>query len=98
VCGSAALASHTAKAGTRLLINTSPEPVTNRELTRALGRVLHRPTVLPLPGFAARAILGEMAVELLLSSVRAEPRRLLEAGYAFQDRELEPTLGRLLTE
>jgi hypothetical protein len=62
----------------------SPQPVTNAEFTRVLGEVLHRPTVLPLPAFAARLALGQMADDLLLASVRVMPRRLLESGYRFQ--------------
>ena len=51
----------------------SPEPVTNHEYTKTLGRVLRRPTVLPMPAFGARLALGEMADELLLSSTRVLP-------------------------
>jgi uncharacterized protein (TIGR01777 family) len=74
----------------------SPHPVTNEDFTRAMGRVLHRPTFLPVPAFAARLTMGEMAEELLLSSQRVEPQKLLKAGYAFQYPDLEPTLRALL--
>lgn len=70
----------------------SPEPVTNRELTRTLARVLRRPAVLPLPAAAVRAIFGEMGEELLLSSAKIEPRRLVEAGYPFLRPSLEEAL------
>lgn len=73
-----------------------PRPVTNREFTKTLGRVLGRPTVFPMPAFAARLAFGEMADELLLGSQRVEPRRLLETGYAFQDGDLETALRHVL--
>ena len=70
----------------------APEPVTNREFTKALGRVVSRPTVLPLPAFAARLVLGEMADHLLLASTRVVPERLVQAGFEFEHEELEPAL------
>lgn len=75
---------------------TAPQPVTNREFARTLGRVLRRPAFLPLPSVAARLLLGKMADELLLSSAQVFPRRLLAAGFAFRDPQLEPALERLL--
>jgi uncharacterized protein len=60
------------------------EPATNAEFTRELGRVMHRPTVLGAPGFAIRAIAGGDLSVQLLGSIRARPRRLLEAGYEFE--------------
>jgi hypothetical protein len=74
----------------------SPSPVTNAEFTRALGRVLRRPAIFPLPAFAARLLFGEMADELLLSSARVEPARLAAAGYAFRHPDLEGALRHLL--
>ncbi len=74
----------------------APRPVTNRELTAVLGRLLRRPTFLPAPGFALRAMLGQMADELLLASTRVVPRRLLDTGYQFRDPELEEALRHLL--
>jgi uncharacterized protein (TIGR01777 family) len=74
----------------------SPHPVTNREFTKTLGRVLRRPTALPVPAFAIRLALGEMADEMLLASIRVAPRRLEETGYAFRDPELEPALRHVL--
>ncbi len=76
----------------------APRPVTNREFTKTLGRVLSRPTLLPLPGFAARLALGEMADALLLSSTRVEPARLLASGYTFRQPELEGALRHCLGE
>ena len=70
----------------------APTPVTNAEFTRTLGRVLGRPTVLPLPAFAARLTLGEMADELLLASQRVVPARLHATGYRFGQPALEEAL------
>lgn len=67
---------------------TGPQPVTNRELTAAMGRVLHRPTPFPVPEFALRAVLGEMAVEVV-GSHRVVPSRLLEAGFRFRHPDAE---------
>ena len=74
----------------------APHPVTNREFTRTLGRVLGRPTVFPLPAFAAHLLLGEMADALLLASTRAEPKRLLATQYVFRYPELDGALRHLL--
>jgi hypothetical protein len=74
----------------------APGVVTNAEFTRTLGRVLHRPTLLGIPAFALRAVAGEMAEEMLLSSQRVVARRLLEAGFHFEDEELGATLHKLL--
>ncbi|EKP95665.1 TIGR01777 family oxidoreductase [Thermaerobacter subterraneus] len=75
---------------------TAPEPVTSRDLARALGRVLRRPSWLPAPAFALRLALGEMADALLLSGQRAVPRRAREAGFRFRFPEVEPALQDLL--
>jgi uncharacterized protein (TIGR01777 family) len=74
----------------------APSPVTNREFTRVLGRVLKRPALLPAPAFALRLVLGRMADELLLASVRAEPAKLLSAGFSFRHGDMEETLRSLL--
>jgi hypothetical protein len=74
----------------------SPGPVTNAEFTRTLGRVLHRPTLLMVPTFALRALAGEMAEAMLLASQRVLPTRLLEAGFEFEDPELEAALRKSL--
>lgn len=74
----------------------APHPVTNREFTKTLGRVLGRPTPFPMPAFAARLAFGEMAEELLLASTRVEPTRLLATGYRFRHPELEGALRHLL--
>lgn len=78
-------------------VNTaSPTPVRNDEFTKALGRVLRRPTLFPLPAFAARLAFGQMADELLLASQRVEPAKLLASGYQFAFLDLEGALRRLL--
>jgi uncharacterized protein (TIGR01777 family) len=71
----------------------SPEPIRNRELARALGRALGRSAVLPLPGFVARALLGETADALLLSSLRVLPERLLASGFVFETPSIGATLA-----
>jgi uncharacterized protein (TIGR01777 family) len=75
----------------------APEPVTNADFTRALGRVLRRPTLIPLPAFAARLALGEVADEMLLASVRVVPERLTASGYVFKQPALEPALRSILS-
>ncbi|MEL6184356.1 MAG: TIGR01777 family oxidoreductase [Myxococcota bacterium] len=73
---------------------TAPEPVTNADFTHALGTALNRPTLVPLPAFAAKVALGsEMAEALLLSSTRAVPQKALDTGFTFQEPDL-PTLLR----
>jgi uncharacterized protein (TIGR01777 family) len=74
----------------------SPVAVTNLEFTKALGRVLGRPTVFPMPAFAARLAFGEMADELILASTRAKPAKLLSAGFSFTFSDLEDALRVLL--
>jgi len=75
---------------------TSPNPVTNAELSRALGRVLDRPAVLPIPGFALRSLYGEMA-STVLTGQRVLPARLLELGYRFKYPDVEPALRQALS-
>jgi uncharacterized protein (TIGR01777 family) len=72
----------------------APHPVRNVEFTRILGRVLHRPTVLPVPAFALRLVFGEMADAALLASARVEPTRLRAIGFEFRDPELAGALHR----
>jgi uncharacterized protein len=72
---------------------TSPNPVTNRDFTRALGRALHRPTVLPVPGIGVRLLLGEMAT-MLLTGQRVLPKAAERLGYAWQQPELPAALER----
>ena len=76
---------------------TAPQPVTNREFTKTLGRVLNRPTIFPVPAFAARLAFGEMADDMLIGGVRVEPRALSAAGFEFAYPQLEPALRHILT-
>lgn len=74
----------------------SPTPVSNREFTKTLGRVLRRPTIFPMPAWAARLAFGEMADALLLASTRVQPKRLQSTGYPFRFPNLESALRYLL--
>lgn len=75
---------------------TSPVPVTNREFTSTLARVLRRPAWLAIPRPVLTLTLGDLAREALLSSTRAFPERLEQLGYRFADPELRPALDRML--
>ena len=70
---------------------TGPGPVTNKELSKALGRVLRRPAIAPVPALAVRALYGEMA-QVVTTGARVVPARLRELGYVFRQPELEPAL------
>jgi len=70
---------------------SAPGPVTNAELSKALGRVLRRPAFAPVPGVAVKALYGEMAT-IVTTGVRAVPARLEELGYSFRRPELEDAL------
>jgi uncharacterized protein len=74
----------------------APDPVTNAEFTRILARVLGRPAFLHVPAIAPKLVLGEFADELLFTSLRARPARLLETGYTFEFPDLETTLRHTL--
>jgi uncharacterized protein (TIGR01777 family) len=71
---------------------TAPNPVTNAEFTRALGRALHRPAFMPAPAFALRLALGEMADALLLSGQRAVPAKAERLGFRFRFTQLDEAL------
>jgi uncharacterized protein len=71
---------------------TAPEPVTNREFSKALGEVLGRPSLLPVPGFGLRALYGEMA-EIVTSGARVMPAKGLVLGYEFAHPQLHEALG-----
>jgi uncharacterized protein len=75
---------------------TAPNPVTNSELSRLLGRVLRRPAVLPVPAVALKMLYGAMA-EIVTTGQRVVPERLEELGFAFDYRELEPALRNVLS-
>jgi len=70
----------------------APAPVQNAEFARVVGKILRRPAIVPVPAFALRLALGEMADSLLLASQRAYPEKLLRAGYSFQFGEIESAL------
>ena len=70
---------------------TAPEPVTNKELSKALGRALHRPAVAPVPAVALKALYGEMG-RIVTTGVRAVPKRLTAEGYAFSRPDLDDAL------
>ncbi len=74
----------------------APTPVTNAEFTKTLGRVLGRPTITPVPAFALRLALGELAEATLLASTRVRPERLQATGYRFRLPEREDALRHLL--
>jgi uncharacterized protein (TIGR01777 family) len=71
---------------------TAPNPVTNRELSRALGRALHRPAFMPVPKFAVAALRGGELADVVAGGVRAVPRRALDLGYEFRHPELDEAL------
>lgn len=74
----------------------APNPVTNREFSKALGRVLRRPSSLPVPKLAVRAVVGEELADAVIGSLRVVPRRALDLGYRFRWPEIEPALRDLL--
>jgi uncharacterized protein (TIGR01777 family) len=74
----------------------APHPVTNREFTKTLGNVLHRPTILPMPAFAAKLAFGEMADDMLLGGARIEPRALNNARFEFRFPQLDAALRHIL--
>lgn len=76
---------------------TAPEAVTNRAFGKVLGRVLHRPAILPTPGFPLKMMFGEMADEMLLSGQRVVPERATSEGFAFRYPSLESSLRHALS-
>jgi len=75
---------------------TSPEPVTNADFTRALGRAMHRPAILPAPAFALRLLFGQMAGEMLLEGQRVLPARAAREGFVFEYENLARALAHAL--
>ncbi len=75
---------------------TAPNPVTSKDFFSIVGKVMKRPSWLPVPSFLLRLMLGKMAEELILSGQRAAPKRLLECGYEFLFPEAESALGEIL--
>ncbi|MFD9357503.1 TIGR01777 family oxidoreductase [Streptomyces sp. NPDC060031] len=76
---------------------TAPEPLTNRQVTAAMGRVLRRPAVIPVPALALKVALGQFA-EDVLGSQRVRPARLLESGFVFRDPGIEDSIRAALDE
>jgi uncharacterized protein (TIGR01777 family) len=75
---------------------SSPNPATNAQFVRALGRALGRPTVFPVPAFAVRAAFGEMGVAVLLEGQRTLPARLLDRGFEFTEPNVDAALEHIL--
>ena len=75
---------------------TAPNPVDNKEFTKILGKTIKKPTILPLPGFAARLLFGEMAEAILLTGNRVLPNKLLNAGFTFSHPTLDKALENIL--
>ncbi len=76
---------------------TAPNPVSNRELSKTLGRVLRRPAAIPVPGFVLNLMYGGEFAETIRGGQRVIPRRTLDLGYSFEHPELEPALHDLLS-
>ena len=76
----------------------APRAVTNAEFTKAFGRVLNRPTLIPIPPFALRLLFGKMADELLIAGQKVIPSKLHASDYKFKYLELEPSLRHVLNK
>ena len=76
----------------------APNAVSNVDFTKAMGRVLNRPAILPMPALAARLAFGEMADALLLSSTRVSPRQLFASGYSFESSNIDQALQAVLVD
>jgi hypothetical protein len=76
----------------------APNPVTNREFTKTLGKILRRPTIFPMPAFAAKIVFGQMAQEIMLTGQRVVPEKLENASYPFLHRDLENCLRHYLKD
>jgi uncharacterized protein len=74
----------------------APKPVRNDEFVKTLASALSRRAILPMPAFAVKAVFGEMGEELLLSSAKVEPNKLISSGYPFRHRDLSKSLQHLL--
>ncbi|MBA3634219.1 MAG: TIGR01777 family protein [Acidobacteria bacterium] len=75
---------------------TAPNPVTNEEFTNTLGKVLHRPTIIPIPEFGIKLLFGEKGETLLLEGARVLPKRLQDAGFEFQFTDLTDAMRKVL--
>jgi hypothetical protein len=72
----------------------APEPVTNREFTRAMGRALKRPTFMKVPAFAAKAVGGQLVEQLILVSQRVVPKVLQDSGFTFRYPTIDSALAK----
>jgi len=79
------------------IYNASPNPTTNYEFTKILGKIIHRPTLMPLPKFMIKVIFGEGS-EVLLSSQKVYPNNLLRTGFEFRYGDIEKSLQRTLKD
>lgn len=77
---------------------TAPEPVSNKSFAQALAHAVHRPSIIPVPRFAVRLAVGDLADEALFTSIRVVPTRLTEAGFTFHDLKIGPTLERIVKQ
>ena len=71
---------------------TAPQPVTQKQYAKTIGKVLRRPAFAPAPGFVMKILFGEMRKSLILDGQRVYPKRLLASGYTFEHETLEPAL------
>ncbi len=76
---------------------TAPEPATNAEVTKAMSKIFNRPALFPVPAFALKSLLGEFSQEVL-GSARVIPRVLIDAGFEFQDPNIESAMRTLATK
>jgi uncharacterized protein (TIGR01777 family) len=74
----------------------APHPLTNKDFVKTLGKVLHRPSIFPLPAFVVKLIFGDMGQELLLEGQKVIPKKLMDAGFGFEQTELETALKSML--
>ena len=77
---------------------SSPQPITNKVFTKTFGKIIKRPTFIPMPAFAARLAFGEMADELLLASTRVEPAKLVNSGFKFKYPDIDEALRTVLVK
>lgn len=76
----------------------APTPCTNAEFTSAMGKVLSRPTIIPLPAFVVKLLFGEMGEEMLLGGVKATPKKLVQSGFKFQHETVEKAIESAVKE
>ena len=77
---------------------TSPNPVMNKDFTKALGKAMKRPTLLAIPAFNLRLLLGEMADAILLKGQKVLPKKALDTGYQFQYHRIDEALNQIINK